>query len=152
MRTVRDDEGTVYLLLRESAESSLVRDPSTGETRHLPNASLEPVSGKSPLSVAASSIPEPVRAVILTAHDERALGLLVELVDRERVSARELLDAVDLCESDLLGLVTEFRAAGLVREATVDGRRGYAVTDLARRGIRHLRGEAGDDDGLPENL
>ncbi|AUX10184.1 hypothetical protein AArcSl_2564 [Halalkaliarchaeum desulfuricum] len=144
MRTVRDEEGTVYVLLRESSDSSLVRDPTTGETTHLPNASLEPVSGESPLSIAAMAVPEPVRAVLTAVHDEQALGLLVELVDRERVSVRELLGAVDLCESDLHGTFSEFRAAGLIEETTVDGRRGYAVTDRARRGIRSIRG---DDDG-----
>lgn len=143
MRTVRDQEGTLYVLLRESSESSLVRDPTTGETCHLPNGSLEPVSGESPLSVAARAVPDPVRTVITAVHDERGLGLLVELVDRERVSARELLDAVDLCESDLHGLLAEFRAAGLLEEATVDGQRGYEVTDRARRGIRAIRGGSG---------
>ena len=145
MRTVRDEDGTVYVLLRESSDASLVRDPTTGETTHLPNASLEPVSGDSPLSVAATAVPEPVRAVLTAVHDERTLGLLVELVDRECVSARELLDAVDLCESDLHGALSEFRAAGLIEEATVDGRRGYAVTELARRGIETIRG--GDRSG-----
>ena len=146
MRTVRDEEGTVYVLLRESSDTSLVRDPTTGETTHLPNASLEPVSGESPLSVAATAVPEPVRAVLTAVHDERTLGLLVELVDRERVPARELLEAVDLCESDLHGALSEFRAAGLLEEATVDGRRGYAVTDRARRGIRSIRDEEWSDE------
>ena len=146
MRTVRDEDGTVYVLLRESSDASLVRDPTTGETTHLPNASLEPVSGDSPLSVAATAVPEPVRAVLTAVHDERTLGLLVELVDRECVSARELLDAVDLCESDLHGALSEFRAAGLIEEATVDGRRGYAVTELARQGIGTIRdGDPHDD-------
>ena len=36
MRTV-DHDGDRYLLVKRSDESSLVRDPETGEERHLPN-------------------------------------------------------------------------------------------------------------------
>lgn len=145
MRTVRDEEGTVYVLLRESSQSSLVRDPETGETTHLPNATLESVGGESPLSTAASAVSEPVRTLLRAVHDDHALGLLIEIVDRKRVSARELLDAVDLCESEVHGLLTEFRAAGLVREADVDGLRGYEATDTAVAAIRAVRGDPRED-------
>jgi hypothetical protein len=48
---------------------------------------------------------------------------------------RTLLGATDLCESDLVGLITELRAAGLVEEATVGGERGYAATGEAREAV-----------------
>ncbi|AAV46725.1 hypothetical protein BDK61_2977 [Haloarcula quadrata] len=139
MRTVRDDDGTRYLLLKESTESSLVRDPETGEQQHLPNADLEPVDGESPLATAAEGVPDAARQVITAAHDERALGLLVELDDRGPLSVAELLSAYDLCESDLHGLLAEFRAAGLLAEATVHGQRGYDTTETASDGLAHLR-------------
>src|SRR6056297_3541888 len=124
MRTVRDNDGTRYLLLKESTESSLVRNPETGEQRHVPNADLEPIEGESPLATAAEAVPSAARRVLTAAHNDRALGLLVELDERGPLSVRELLSAYDLCESDLHGLLGEFRAAGLLTEATVHGQRG----------------------------
>ncbi|MFU1780336.1 hypothetical protein ACM16X_03025 [Haloarcula japonica] len=139
MRTVRDDDGTRYLLLKESTESSLVRNPETGKQRHVPNADLEPVDGESALATAAGAVPEATRRILTAAHDDRALGLLVELDERGPLSVAELLSAYDLCESDLHGLLGEFRAAGLLDEATVHGQRGYDTTDTASDGLAHLR-------------
>ncbi|MBV0901481.1 DUF7346 family protein [Haloarcula salina] len=139
MRTVRDESGRRYLLVKESAESSLVRDPETGAERHVPNADLESVDGASPLSTAATAVPDAVRTVVTAAHGDRALGLLVELDDRGPLSVQELLDAYDLCESDLHGLLGEFRAAGLLTEATVHGRRGYDATETTSEALAVLR-------------
>ena len=139
MRTVRDDDGTHYLLLKESAESSLVRDPATGEQRHLPNDVLEPVNGESPLDTASAVVGDDIRRVLTAVPNERALGLLLEIDRRGPVGVRLLLDAYDLCESDLHGLLAEFRAAGLVEEATVNGRRGYDTTATAEDALAALR-------------
>jgi len=138
MRTVRDESGTQYILLKEYGESSLVRDPETGEQRHVANEALEPVDGASPLSTAATTIPDDVRTVVTAAHDERALGLLVELDRRGPLSVEALLDSYDLCESDLHGLLAEFRAAGLVVEADAGGRRGYDATDKTSAALARL--------------
>lgn len=139
MRTVRDAEGNRYLLVTESSESSRVRDPATGEERHLPTDALEPVGGESPLETAAAGVPAPTRRVLTAVPNERALGLLLELVERGPLPVVQLLEAYDLCESDLHGLLTEFRAAGLVEEAEVYGERGYDATDTARAGVEHLQ-------------
>jgi len=139
MRTVRDDDGTRYLLVKESTESSLVRNPETGEQRHVPNADLEPIEGESPLTTAAKAVPDAARRVLTAAHNDQALGLLVELDERGPLSVAELLSAYDLCESDLHGLVGEFRAAGLLTEARVHGQRGYDTTETASDGLAHLR-------------
>jgi len=139
MRTVRDDDGTRYLLLKESTESSLVRNPETGEQRHVPNADLEPIKGESPLATAAGAVPSAARRVLTAVHDDRSLGLLVELDDRGPLSVQELLSAYDLCESDLHGLLAEFRAAGLLTEAQVHGQRGYDTTETASDGLAPLR-------------
>jgi hypothetical protein len=136
--TVEDGDGDRYLLVKRSGESSLVRDPATGEQQYLPNEEIEAVS-ESPLTAAAGSVPEPARRVLSATHDDRSLGLLVEVVDRGPVGVRSLLSDYDLCESDLHGLLAEFRAAGLVEEATVAGERGYGPTDTARAGVAHLR-------------
>ena len=141
MQTVRDDTGDRYLLVKRSAESSRVRDPETGEERYLPNDALT-VENDAPLSVAARAVPDAVRRVATAAHDDRSLGLLVELADRGPLSVVGLLDAYDLCESDLHGLLGEFRAAGLLTETTVHGERGYDATDLACEGVAAVR-----DDG-----
>jgi len=140
MRTVRDEDGTVYVLRKESGESSLVEDPETGERRHLPNEELEPVDGESPLATASRAVPEAVRAVVTATHDERALGLLLEIDARGPVDVRSLM-GYDLCESDLHGLLAEFRAAGLVVETDVAGARGYETTELASTGLDALVAE-----------
>lgn len=137
MRTVRDEEGRRYLLLKRSGESSLVRDPTTGAEQYLPNDRLDPVE-ESPLSAVAHAVPEPTRRILSAVHDDRSLGLLLEL-DYEPRSVRSLLDATDLCESDLLGLLSEFRAAGLLAEADVAGERGYRTTEIASEGLASLR-------------
>lgn len=127
-----------YLLVKRSGDSSLVRDPETGDERYLPNDELD-VTGDSPLAVAARAVPEPQRRILTAVHSERMLGLLVELEDRGPLSVRDILGRYDLCESDLHGRVGELRAAGLVREADTGGERGYATTELAGRGLTALR-------------
>ncbi|SHG53835.1 DUF7346 family protein [Halobaculum gomorrense] len=139
MQSVRDADGTRYLLVKRSSESSLVRDPATGEERFLPNADLE-ADGESPLSAASGGLPTDLRRAVLACRDERALGLLVEFADRGALSVRSLLDSYDLCESDLHGLLAEFRAAGLIDETTVAGERGYEPTDATTAVVERLRG------------
>jgi len=139
VQVLEADDGTRYVLLKRSAESSLVRHPETGESQYLPNDSLSVVEGASALETAAAAVPEPARQVLRATHSDRALGLLLELDSRGPTSVRALLD-YELCESDLHGTLAEFRAAGLVEEADVAGERGYALTDTARAGLAVLRG------------
>jgi hypothetical protein len=139
MRTVRDDEGERYLLVKRSAEASLVRDPDTGAEEYLPNADLTVDEASSPLSTAAGAVPSSVRRVLTATPNDRALGLLVELVDRGPLGVRTLLDAYDLCESDLHGLLAEFRAAGLIAETRVAGERGYEATETTVDAVARLR-------------
>jgi hypothetical protein len=141
MRTVRDEAGERYLLVKRSSESSLVRDPDTGSERYLPNADLTVDDETAALETSASAVPASVRRVLTATPNDPALGLLVELVDRGPLAVRTLLDAYDLCESDLHGLLAEFRAAGLVDEARVAGERGYEATATTRDAVSHLRAE-----------
>lgn len=127
MRTVADDAGHRYLLLKRSSDSWLVRDPETGTDRHLPASSLVVVDGPAPLETAARGVPTAVESAV-PAPSDRALGLLAEIHRREPVSVRTLLSAYDLCESDLHGILAEFRAAGLLAETRVAGERGYETT------------------------
>ena len=145
MQTVRDANGDRYLLVKRSAESSRVRDPETGEERYVDNAALTVVDGESPLATAASGVPAPVRRLLRAVHNDRSLGLLAVIVDAGPLSVNELLDTADMCDSDLHGTVTELRAAGLVREADVAGRRGYAPTETAVEAVDSLRGLSEDD-------
>lgn len=137
MRTV-EHEGSRYVLLKRSGDSSLVRDPETGVERYLPNEELT-VTGEPPLTIVARTVAEPQRRLLTAVHSEELLGLLVELDDRGPRSAREILDLCDLCESDLHGRLMELRAAGLIRETDVSGERGYEATELARDGLSALR-------------
>lgn len=137
MRTVETPEGDRYLLVKRSAESSLVRDPETGEEQHLPTAELTPVDA-GPLETAAGAVPAPTRRLLTAARDEQALGLLVELRRRGPLTVRAVLSDYDLCESDVLGVLTEFRAAGLVTETEVGGERGYRLTEAGREALGPL--------------
>lgn len=139
MRTVRDEDGNHYLLVKESAESSRVRDPVSGTERYLDNDNLTVLDGESPLETAAKRVPENVRRLVTAVHDERSLGLLVALADSGPTSARELLGEYDLCESDFHGLLGEFRAARLVEETTVYGERGYVLRKEGREAIEALQ-------------
>lgn len=139
MRTVRAPDGDHFVLIKESDDSSLVRDPETGETTHLPNDDIEPVSGESPLDSLAAAVPDDARRVVTACHDDWLLGLLVDLADRGPLAAREMLGEYDTCESDLVGGINELRAAGLVAETTVHGHRGYELTETGESGIEYLR-------------
>lgn len=143
MQTVTDDDGRRLLLVKRSSESSLVRDPDTGEESYRPNESLSAVDDP-PLAAAADGLAGPVRRAVLACPDDRALGLLVELVDRGPTAAETLTAAYDLCESDLHGLLAEFRAAGLVAETEVAGERGYRTTETASDAIACLRDDASE--------
>lgn len=139
MKTVRDDDGTLYLLLKRSERASLVRDPATGNECYVRNDRLEPVEGASPLETAAAGVSEPVRTLLRGVHDERTLGLLIELADRGPMGVRTILDRYDFCESDLHGRFVELVAVGLLEEAEVDGERGYRVTEAAERALSVVR-------------
>ncbi|WP_096394058.1 hypothetical protein [Halorubrum trapanicum] len=151
MQTVRDSDGETYLLVKRSAESSRVRDPATGAERYVDNEEISVVDGESPLATAASGVPEPVRRTLGAVRDDRSLGLLAVVVDEGPIAAVDLLDAADMCESDLHGTLTEFRAAGLVDEAEVAGQRGYEATPVAVEALGLLRGEADEGDGVGED-
>ncbi|MFB6196952.1 MAG: hypothetical protein ABEI52_01615 [Halobacteriaceae archaeon] len=138
MRTVRDEDGNQYLLLKESGESSLVRDPTTGETHHVKNESIT-TTGEAPLVTAAEAIDPGARFLISAASSEHALGLLCDLVDVEKRSIRDMLDRYEVCESDLHGILAELAVAGAIEETKVAGERGYKITEEARRGIENLR-------------
>ncbi|MFB6073503.1 MAG: hypothetical protein ABEJ89_00665 [Haloarculaceae archaeon] len=144
MRTVRDaNDDRRYLLLESAGESSLVRDPETGERRRLPSDRLESVPDDPPLATAAAAVPEPVRRVLTAVHDDRSLGLLLEIDARSPVDVPALAAAADLCESDLNGLVGEFRAAGLIEATEVAGVRGYETTAVASEGLAALADRSG---------
>lgn len=156
MRTVETPAGKRYLLLEESGDACLVRDPATGETLYVEGDRLSPVEGDGltdgdcdpltdgdgdpPLAAAASGIAHPVRQLLTAVHDDQSLGLVVELVDRGPVAAADLFGAYDLCESDFHGLLTELRAAELVSEVQVAGARGYDATETAVTAVESLRG------------
>jgi hypothetical protein len=142
MRTVRDADGDRYLLVKRSGESSLVRDPATGEERYRPNEALEAVD-ESALAAAAAAVPAPVRRACTAIRSDESLGLLLEIDRCGPIGVRALLSEYDRCESDLHGLLGEFRAAGLIEEADVAGElgteRGYATTETGSAAVRLLR-------------
>jgi hypothetical protein len=138
MQTVRDAAGDRYLLVKRSAESSRIRDPETGTEEYRPNDALT-FEDDAPISVQAAAVSDPIRRVVTAVHDERSLGLLIDLADRGPVPVVDLLATTDLCESDLHGLLGELRAGGLVTESDVHGERGYDATPVAQNAVASLR-------------
>lgn len=138
MRTVRDESGKRYLLVKEATDAWLVRDPATGAESYLPADRLE-AAGEEPLETAAAAAPPAVRRVVAGVPEPTALGLLVAVVDRGPVPARDLLAATDRCESDLVGMLSALRAAGLVAETTVGDAEAYRATEAAEDGVAALR-------------
>ncbi|PCR89844.1 DUF7346 family protein [Natrinema ejinorense] len=141
MKTVEDDTGRRYLLLRRSDNASLVRDPETGNECYVQNDRLEAVDGESALETAAGTVSDPVLTLLTNVHDEETLGLLIELSERGPLGVRTLLDAYQFCESDLHGRLTVLSAAGLLEEADIAGERGYGVTEDCERALETIRPE-----------
>lgn len=141
MKTVQDDTGRRYLLLKRSEHASLVRDPQSGNECYVQNDRLEDVD-ESALELAAQTVDDPVRALLTNVHDETTLGLLIELADRGPLGVRTLLDSYDICESDLHGRLTVLSAAGLLEETDVAGERGYRTTADCDRALEVVRVDA----------
>ena len=146
MKTVRDDDGNRFLLLKRSDRASLVRDIETGEECYVQNDRLERVRGESALEIAARTIEDAIRSLITAVHTERDLGLVLEIVDHGPVAVPLLLDRYDLCETEAHGRLAEFQAAGLLEETEVDGYRGYRATERCMRAIELIRERPGVPD------
>lgn len=138
MRPVADEAGRRFLLLQADGEESLVRDLETGERHTVPTDTLS-VPAADPLVAAcgdeaAATPPAPLDRA------SSALGrcLLLELHLGGPRPVRALLAETDLCESDLHGVVADLRAAGLVRDTTVGGERGYELADAATAALSDL--------------
>lgn len=140
-QSVRADDGTRYLRLQRSSDTSLVRDPVTGEERYVENDRLEPIDD-APLAIAARGVDEDVRSLVVAVPDERTLGFLLELADHGPLGVRTILDAYEFCESDLHGRLTMLTMAGVLEQTTVAGERGYALTESGRAGLEALRGRS----------
>lgn len=139
MKSVQDDTGRRYLLLKRSDSASLVRDPENGNECYIQNDRLEVVDEESPLETAARSVGDPVLTLLTNVHDEETLGLLVELAERGPLGVRTLLDGYDFCESDLHGRLTVLTAAGLLEETDVAGERGYRLTEDCETALETIR-------------
>jgi hypothetical protein len=139
MRTVADADGNRFVVRKVSGDSLLVADPESGRERYVDRDAVSDVDGESVLETVAAGVPEPTRRVLTAVHDDESLGLLLEFVDRGPLAVVTLVNEYDRCESDLHGLLAEFRAAGLLTDASIAGERGYDATDLARDGVAHLR-------------
>ncbi|WP_226481667.1 DUF7346 family protein [Natrinema amylolyticum] len=143
MKTVEDDTGKRYLLLKQSDSASLVRDPKNGNECYIQNDRLEAVGEESALETAARSVSDPVLTLLTNVHDEETLGLLVELSERGALGVRTLLDGYDFCESDLHGRLTVLSAAGLLEETEVTGERGYRLTEDCETALETIRPSIG---------
>lgn len=139
MPTVEDPDGRRYVLLKESADASLVRDLLTGERSYKPNEQLQAVEEGDILREAAKSVPQSVRHLFEGIPDERALGLVILLAELGPTSVRRLLEETTYCESDLFAVLRELEAAGLLERRGDDRDLEYVVTDGARDGLDIVR-------------
>ncbi|MCU4740163.1 DUF7346 family protein [Natronoglomus mannanivorans] len=146
MKTVRDDDGNRYLVLKQSGDASLIRDPETGNECYVKNDRLETVTGQSALETAAQGVSQPIRTLLRSVHDDPSLGLLIELADSGPLGVRQLLETYDMCESDIHGRLAEYTATGLIEETDVGGERGYRATDECQRALATLRSNVDGDD------
>lgn len=110
----------------------------TGDERYIENERLEHIADDVPLETVARTVPDAVRRVLSAVRNERALGLLLVIDRQGPIAVSDVLELSDLCESDVNGLVSEFRAAGLVEPESVVGVPGYATTELASEGLAVL--------------
>ncbi|SIR86511.1 DUF7346 family protein [Natronorubrum thiooxidans] len=138
MKTVHDDTGKRYLLLKRSEHASLVRNPKNGNECYIQNDRLEDDTDESPLETAARTISDPVRTLLTNVHDEATLGLLIELDNRGPLGIRTLLDEYDFCESDLHGRLTVLSAAGLLEQVDIACERGYRATKTCTTALDQL--------------
>lgn len=138
MRVVQDTDGDRYLLVDGDGDAAVVRDPVSGDLDEVPLADLETCDDASAPSALAEAVPVPDRSPLGDVRDEDALGLLVLLGATGPTAVEPLLDGTSLCESDLHGAASELRAAGLLDETTVGGRRGYRTTDEADAALDRL--------------
>ncbi len=138
MKTVQDDTGKRYLLLKQAEQASLVRDPDSGNECYVQNDRLEPLD-ESPLETAARTFSSPVRTLLTSVHDEATLGLLCELETRGPLAIRTVLSAYDFCESDLNGRLAVLAAADLIEETEIGGERGYGLTDTGKAALEAIR-------------
>lgn len=145
MRTVEDGAGRRYVLLKSAEETSLVRDVASGTEQYIQNDQLSVVDDDSALEEVARAVPAGARQLLTTVPDSRALGVLIDLTNRGPLSVRTMLDAYDYCESDLHGLLAEFRAAGLVEEVDVRGERGYEITSEVNAVLETLQTVQAED-------
>lgn len=141
MQPVEDDDGRRYVLRKASSDAWLVVDPESGEASYRDPEALTRVESAGPLATAAGGVPEAVRRLLVAVPDERALGLVIAVVDGGPVGVRDLLAETTLCESDLHGLLAELVAADLLSETRVAGERGYEATADAELAVARLRGE-----------
>lgn len=130
MRTVRDQSGVHYVLLEAGKSDCLVRAIRSGEATTRPCAELQPVAPETALAAVGIDTDD-AEALAVSIRLDRAVGLLIELDAAGPLAVRTLLDRFDVCESDLHGMVTELRAAGLLEPTTVYGERGYRITETA---------------------
>ena len=140
MRTVKDSHGTRYELVKRSGEASLVRNIESGAKSYIPNTELTPIVDEGGLTdLAETTIAPSARHLITGVHSMRALGLLVLINHRGSVGVRELLDRTTYCERDLFRVLHDLDAGGLLEETTVDGERGYRVSNTCTDALELVR-------------
>lgn len=120
MQVVTDGD-SYYVLHRVMDEDCRVRLLPSGETRVQAAGAFAPGDPDAALRTVENDL------TAARVGSNSAVALFIELAVAGPASARELLDRLDVCESDLHGAVSELRAAGVVESTTVYGERGYRV-------------------------
>ncbi|MFB6253965.1 MAG: hypothetical protein ABEI06_05095 [Halobacteriaceae archaeon] len=137
MQPVKHLSGEVYLLIKESKESSKVRHPKTGEITHFPTEELEKMS-QSPLKIATNPVPDTVMFLITTVHSQEGMGLLIELYTRGPLSTKRLLDDYQMCESNLNALLNDLKVGNLIKETEIHNEPGYKLTSKTEQALDHI--------------
>lgn len=128
------------ILIKASQESSLIFIPDTNNYQFVPNTKLKPSkqAGIEPLGMLIKNKAAEEDIQIPTVN-ATALGFLFDIQKHTPIPVQEVSNRYTLCESNLLGLVSELQATNLLTRTSSNGITYYKLTDKARQFTSRLR-------------
>jgi hypothetical protein len=125
--------GHLHLVIERADDRVRVRSVSSGEERWVHRETLKRPDG-SVLELAGRQTPF-TSADLPGVHTEAGVGMVVLLARNGPTAVPALLGALELCESDLHGLLAELEAGGALSRTETAGRGAYRLTDAAAKTV-----------------
>ncbi|MFB6152944.1 MAG: hypothetical protein ABEJ27_01700 [Halodesulfurarchaeum sp.] len=117
----------VAVLETDGSRARVVVLPSGTDSWHPRSALSEPLDR--PLERIGTALGSSGALEGVDAITPRGVGLVGLLSAVGPLSVRSLMGVTGCCESELLGLITELQAGGVIEETSVAGRRGYRLSE-----------------------